>query len=198
MSSSNLPVRAFRGEPNHNRYQLTLDPAWKFEKLKFKAGVRHFYEWIPCKNGGIIKLFSENEIMFKLITKKPTVKKVLKEVKEAYLYAEFHNELEILFPLSVIHKVAKLAGAKRKRERKSLGPEVKKKLVEVGQAHRFPGKTAGKKGQKSPQFPSILDSAGTYKPDRQLSFLFSLYWQTKLPLQSCAPKSLDILTLHSG
>jgi hypothetical protein len=138
-------------------YETILDPAWKIEKTKFKSGNRHWYEWIPCKNGGTISLYNEDEMVFKLTTKKRTGEKVLREVMEAQLWIEFHDEVEILFPLKEIHRVAGLAKAKRRRGRKALSPEGKQKLVEAGEAFRFSGKVTGKKGQKSLQIPSLFD-----------------------------------------
>jgi hypothetical protein len=144
-------------ELTDNRYELTLDPAWHLEKAKFKSGNKHWYEWIPCKNGGTISLYSENEMVFKLTTKKRTGEKVLREVKEAKLWIEFHDEVEILFPLTEIHQVAMSAKAKRRRGRRALSQEEKQKLVEAGEAYRFSEKNMGKKGQKSPQIPSLFD-----------------------------------------
>jgi hypothetical protein len=140
-----------------NRYEIILDPAWRIEKAKFKSGNKHWYEWIPCKNGGFISLYSEDEMVFKLTTKKQTGKKVLREVKEARLWVEFHDEMDIIFPLKVIHQVAILAKAKRRRGRRALTPEGKKKLVEAGKAFKFSGKNTGKSGQKSVQIPSLFD-----------------------------------------
>jgi hypothetical protein len=124
-------------EMTDNRYEIALDPAWRIEKAKFKSGNKHWYEWIVCKNGGFISLYSEDEMMFKLTTKKRTGEKVLREVKEAKLWIEFHDEVEILFPLKEIHQVARLAKAKRRRGRKALSPEGKQKLLEAGEAFRF-------------------------------------------------------------
>jgi hypothetical protein len=144
-------------ELTDNRYEITHDPAWRIEKKKFKAKNKHWYEWIPRKNGGIISLFNEDEKVFKLTTKKRTGEKVLREVKEAQLWVEFHDEVEILFSLKEIHQVAKLAKAKRRRGRKSLSPEGKQKLVESGEAFRFSEKITGKKGQKSPRIPFLFN-----------------------------------------
>jgi len=135
-------------ELTDHRYEMTRDPAWRFEKSKFKAEAKHWYEWIPCKNGGIISLYCDNEFLFKLTTKKPTGNKVLQEVKEAQLWIEFHDELEILFPLAVIHQVARLVKAKRRRGRKTLRKEERERLAEVGREHRFSGKIAGEKEAK--------------------------------------------------
>jgi hypothetical protein len=146
-------------ELTDKRYEITLDPAWKIEKAKFKSGNKHWYEWIPCKNGGFISLYSEDEMMFKLTTKKQTGKKVLREVKEARLWVEFHDQMDILFPLKEIHRVAILAKAKRRRGRKALSPEGKQKLVEAGEAFKFSGKNTGKSGQKSVQIPSFSNGA---------------------------------------
>jgi hypothetical protein len=96
-------------------------------------------------------------MVFKLTTKKRSGEKVLREVKEAQLCNEFHDGVEILFPLKDIHQVAKLAKAKRRRGRKALSPGGKQKLVEAGEAFRFSGKNTGKKGQKSLQIPSLFD-----------------------------------------
>ena len=78
---------------------------------------------------------------------------------EAQLRIEFHDEVEILFPLKVTHKVARLAKAKRKRGRKALGRVEKEKLLEAGKDHRFSGKTAGEKGPKSPLIGSLFAGA---------------------------------------
>jgi hypothetical protein len=145
-------------ELTDSRYEITLDPAWRIEKAKFKAGNKHWYEWIPCKNGGFISLYSEDEMVFKLTTKKRTGEKVLLAIKGAQLWNEFHDEVEILFSLNDIHQVAKLAKAKRKRGRKALNPEGKQKLVEAGEAFRFSDKNTGKSDPKSLQIPSCFES----------------------------------------
>jgi hypothetical protein len=138
------------------RYEIILDPAWRIEKAKFKSGNKHWYEWIPCKNGGFISLYNQEEMMFKLTTKKRTGEKVLQEVKEAQLWIEFHDEVEILLPLKEIHQVAKLAKAKSKRGRKALNPEGKQKLVEAGDDYRFSEKNTGKKAKKNLEFTLSL------------------------------------------
>jgi hypothetical protein len=102
-------------------------------------------------------LYSAEEMVFKLTTKKRTGEKVPREVREAQLWIEFHDEVEILFPLKEIHQVAFLAKAKRKRGRKALSPEGKKKLVEAGEAFIFSEKNTGKSDQKSLQIPSLFD-----------------------------------------
>lgn len=139
-----------------NRYDITFDPAWLLEQSKFKQGAQHWYERITCKNGGSIYLYSEAKKLFIIATKKPTGNKILQEINEAKLRLETHDELEILFPIEVIHQVAQLAGAKRKRGRKQLPAEERQKLVEAGKAFRFSGKITGKKRQKPPQIPSLF------------------------------------------
>ena len=118
------------------RYRIGLDPAFVVEGPEFKKGALHWYEWILCGNGGYIYLHDKVEKSFSLVTTTQTAAKVLAGVKEAKQSLETDERLgkEIRFPLSVIHKVCELAGARRAR---TLSPEAKEKLAERVKGYRF-------------------------------------------------------------
>ncbi len=125
-----------------------MDEAWFYERPEVKRGNRHWYEMIPCANGGVIYLYSENEKLLVLATTKITGKKVLQEVKSAKIRLEAWYEMEIIFPVEALHQVAEIARAKR---RKRLSFEQRAKLIEAGRATQFSGKNHGAEAQKSPQ-----------------------------------------------
>ena len=118
------------------RYRIGLDPAFVVEQPQFKKGELHWYEWILCGNGGFIYLYDDVAKILTLATTTQTAAKVLGGVTEASLAHEFDERLsrEIRFPLSVIHEVCELAGARRAR---TLSPETKAKLAERLKGFRF-------------------------------------------------------------
>jgi hypothetical protein len=118
------------------RYKIGLDPAFVVEQPQFKKGELHWYEWILCGNGGFIYLYDDAAKILTLTTTTQTGQKVLDGVKEANLALEFDERLsrEIRFPLSVIHKVCELAGARRAR---TLSAEAKANLAERMKGYRF-------------------------------------------------------------
>jgi hypothetical protein len=97
------------------RYRIGLDPSFVEELPEFRKGRIHWYEWILCENGGIIYLFSEKDMIFKLLTTKQTAEKVLSQVKDAWPEFIQDDRLShlIWFPASEIDQVCALAGARR-------------------------------------------------------------------------------------
>ena len=130
------------------RYKVQLDEAWFHERPEVKRGNRHWYEQIPCENGGVIYLYSETERLLTLVTGKIIGKRILQEVNGAKLRLEAWREMEILFPAEMIHQVAEIAGARRKRH---LSSEQRAQLIESGRATQFSGKNHGAEAQKKPR-----------------------------------------------
>ena len=118
------------------RYKIGQDPAFVVEQTQFKKGELHWYEWILCGNGGFIYLYDDVDKIFTLSTTTQTAAKVMDGVQEAELVLELDERLsrEIRFPLSVIHKVCELAGARRAR---TLSADAKAKLSERMKGYRF-------------------------------------------------------------
>ena len=122
-------------------YKIILDEAWYHERPKFKRGNRHWYEMIPCTNGGMIFLYCDKERVFSLVTSQVIGKRVLRAVRGAKMRLKVRHEIEILFPAEALHQVAEIAGARRKRQ--SLTYEQRAKFIEAGIATQFLGKNPG-------------------------------------------------------
>lgn len=122
-----------------HRYKIGLDPAFVYEQPKFKKGELHWYEWILCGNGGIIYLYDDKVKIFTLYTTTQTAAKVLAGVKEAESVLTFDEQLstDIRFPMSVIHEVCELAGARIARKGRTLSEGERVRLVEMGMAYHF-------------------------------------------------------------
>jgi hypothetical protein len=133
-----------------NRYKITLEESWAYERPEIRNPDRIWYELIPCRGGAFISAYSLNPLIFKLWTSRPKNSKAVWEaVKDVPgVWADFHfdGEAEIYFPLEVLPVVAELAGAKRRRR---LSDDHKAKLAEVGRAHRFKPKDYGSNGAEN-------------------------------------------------
>lgn len=136
------------------RYKLILEESWYHERPEVRGPDRSWYELIPCKGGAFIGLYSETpRIIFHLYT--PRVKNAwliwdaIKEKPNAV--ADFHmdGEAMIYLPAEVVHQVAELAGARKKRR---LSTEAKAKLVERMKAYQFQGKNHAVELEKTTQF----------------------------------------------
>jgi hypothetical protein len=82
------------------RYRIGLDPSFVEELDEVKKGQLHKYEWLLCENGGIIFLYSEDPLIFRLLTNKQTAKKILQAGVGATLHLtqEDHFSHEVHFP----------------------------------------------------------------------------------------------------
>lgn len=97
------------------RYKMALDPAFEVELPKFKKAELHWYEWILCTNGGIIRLYDDQNRLGTIWTTQATGEKLLAEAPGAkvHLTSDERLALVIRFPLEYIHQVCELAGARK-------------------------------------------------------------------------------------
>jgi hypothetical protein len=117
---------------------------------------RHWYEQIPCREGAFISLYAEDPVpILRLHT--PLVKgarAIFNQIRDVPgVRADFHfnDEAESYFPLELLHLVAELARARRKRQGRKLSVAEKTKLVEAGKAYRFRGNSAGRQTENLAQ-----------------------------------------------
>ncbi|MBW1992790.1 MAG: hypothetical protein JRI59_11990, partial [Deltaproteobacteria bacterium] len=68
------------------RYKMALDPSFYYERPEFRKGKLHLYEWILCKNGGLISLYSFSEGLGKVWTSKVLGEKILAAVPGARVF----------------------------------------------------------------------------------------------------------------
>jgi hypothetical protein len=116
------------------RFHLALDPSFYYERPEYRRGQLHHYEWILCRNGGLISLYSSQRQLGQVWTSKALGEKILTAVpgarvfrtSEEFLYCEIH------FPLDQIHQVCQLAGARRSRKRKAVSEAEKERLRQIG------------------------------------------------------------------
>lgn len=116
------------------RYRISLEESWFHERPEIRIPNRRWYEQIPCRGGAFISLYSETPTVI-LQLYSPRVKKarlIFKQIKHIPgCMADFHmdGEAVIYFPAEIIHKVAELAFA---RKRRHLSEEHKEKLTSAG------------------------------------------------------------------
>ena len=97
------------------KYRIGLDPSFVEELDEVKKGQLHKAEWVLCENGGIVFLYSEEPLVFRLLTTKRTAEKVLVAGVGASIYQtqEDHLSHEVHFPGAQLMVVCKLAKARR-------------------------------------------------------------------------------------
>ena len=127
-----------------SRYKIFLEESWHVERTEVRSRDRIWYEQIRCEGGAFISVHSLDPMIFHLWTPRPKNARIIWEgIKGAdWVRADLHfdGEAVIYFPLEYLPKVARLAGAKRKRR---LSEAHKAKLAEGGRAHRFKSKICG-------------------------------------------------------
>jgi hypothetical protein len=128
------------------RYRIEMDEAWDHERPEFKKGDRHWYEMIPCRSGGYIRLFWDEKKLLLIYIGKAIARKVLKEVKGALQKSIDSEGMDVIFPAEALHQVAEIASARRRRR---LNPDHKAKFLKAGKTHRFAAKNIGTQGEKS-------------------------------------------------
>jgi hypothetical protein len=115
-------------------YRIALEESWYHERPEMRIPNRRWYEQIPCRGGGFISLYSETPTVI-LQLYSPRVKKarlIFEQIKQIPgCVADFHmdGEAVIYFPAEIVHKVAGLAFA---RKRRHLSQEHKEKLTRAG------------------------------------------------------------------
>jgi hypothetical protein len=136
----------------NGRYRVVLEESWYHERSEIRSPERRWYEQIPCKGGAFICLYSENPTTLKLFTSRVKNARIIFEQIEdrPKVRADFHfdGEAEIFFPPELLHIVAEMAGARKKRR---LSPEARARLAERGKAYRFKGKKHGVEDAKTAQ-----------------------------------------------
>lgn len=115
------------------KFKIGLDPAFVAEAPQFKRGQLHWFEWILCSNGGIVRLYCDKDRTATIWTNKETGEKLLAKVPGAkvHLSSDERLSLEIHFSLEHIHQVCELAKA-RKTRRRILNEKEKERLREMG------------------------------------------------------------------
>lgn len=116
------------------RYRMALDPSFYYERPEYRRGQLHLYEWILCRNGGLITLYSPAQELAKVWTSLTLGEKILAAVPGARIFRTSDEFLcyELLFPLEHIHLVCQLAGARRSRKGKAVSEADKERLRQVG------------------------------------------------------------------
>jgi hypothetical protein len=134
------------------RNRFDLDEAWYHELPEEREPNRLWYERIPCQKDSFIGVHSVKPLIFKLYSTRPqNAKKIHQTIKgkPGFIKADFDfdGEAEIYFTKEVLSTVAKLAGAKKKRQ---LSPEQKEELVKRGSANRFKSQIDGVEDRETP------------------------------------------------
>ena len=135
-------------------YRVTLEESFAHERPEVRNPDKHWYEIIPCQGfrpgppqeGPYIGLFSEAPPTLHLFTNRVgNARSILEEIKDCPgVRADFMDgEVILCFPATpeLLHKVAVMAGARKRRQ---LSAEHRAKLVEAGKV----GREALKKWQK--------------------------------------------------
>jgi len=138
------------------RYRIGLEESWHHERPEIRKANRRWYEQIPCRGGAFIGLYSDTPtVILQLYT--PRVKNarlIFEQVKHIPgCLADFHmdGEAVIYFPVEVVHQVAEMACA---RKRRRLSAEHREKLTSAGvnalAAYRFEAKNSNSAREKQP------------------------------------------------
>jgi hypothetical protein len=128
----------------NGRYRVVLEESWYHERSEIRSPDRHWYEQIPCRGGAFISLFSEDPQTLQLFT--PRVKNArivwehIKNRPGVRVDFQMDGEVVLFFPPELLHLVADLAGASKKRR---LSAEARIKLQEAGKATQFQPRICG-------------------------------------------------------
>jgi len=152
-------------ELTNGKYKIILEESWYHERPEVREPDRRWYELIACKGGAFINIYCEPEpncimweagcpmalpdcrehgkVILRLWTPCPKNARLIWERLKGKpsCHADWlDGEAEVYFPPEVVHLVAKLAGARRKRR---LSKKAKEKLRLAGKATQFLPKTHG-------------------------------------------------------
>jgi hypothetical protein len=130
------------------RYRIGMDEVWKHERPEVRNPDRRWYEQIPCRGGGLISLKAEDptptlQLYTTMVKSARTVFNKIKHIPGVTADFHYDGEAVIYFPPEILNQVAKMAGARIKRQGRKLTPTEKSNLLEAGKAHRFKNKTTG-------------------------------------------------------
>jgi hypothetical protein len=146
-------------ELTNGRYKIILEESWYYERPEVREPDRRWYERIPCKGGAFISFNCEpdphcllrdagsplclpdcrehGDLILQLWTPRPKNAFVIWQRFKGEVSCHFDpmdGEVSIFFPARLVHLVAELAGARRKRR---LSPKERARLAEVGKGTRF-------------------------------------------------------------
>jgi hypothetical protein len=145
------------GDFTGGRYKITLEESWYHERPEVRQPDRRWYEQIPCRRGAFIALFAETPavILHLYTTRVKNARLIFEQIKHiSGVKADFHmdGEAVIYFPPELVHQVAELAAARKK---KRLSPEHKENLTRAGinalAAYRLEAKKSNSTSEKKPQ-----------------------------------------------
>jgi hypothetical protein len=123
-----------------NRFKVVLEETWKHERPEVREPDKHWYEQIPCRCGGFIGLYDQDNAILSFYT--PSKRKVCRELwvehigqEGWWLDAHFSGDETVLrFPASHLMEVGLAVGAYKRRQ---VSEETKARLREQGKAHRW-------------------------------------------------------------
>jgi hypothetical protein len=116
-----------------DKFKVGLDESWEHSQGD-RIKDRKWFEQVLCAKGSFIYLYSENPLTYALYI--PRIQKariIAQEVPEAKLDM-LTGEAVIYFPAECFQKVARLAGA---RKRRKLSEVHKEKLAKSNTSYRF-------------------------------------------------------------
>jgi hypothetical protein len=131
-------------ELSERRYRIVLEESWHHERPEVRNPSRIWYEQIPCQGEDcFIGVYSLEPLILQLSTSRPknarAVWEAVKGTPGAKADFHFDGEAIIYFSPELVHIVAEIAGARKKRR---LSEAHKAKLAEANQAYRFKPKFA--------------------------------------------------------
>jgi len=118
-------------------YKVVLEESFKHEKPGARGQDRRWYEQIPTYCGGFIGLYQESptEIQWYTLSKRKTARKILDAFPNHGLRLDDHfdgHEAVLYFPPEILKEVCEMAGARKKRQGRTLTEEEKERLAERG------------------------------------------------------------------
>jgi hypothetical protein len=140
-------------ELSERRYRIVLEESWHHERPEVRNPDRIWYEQIPCQGEDcFIGVYSLEPLILQLSTSRPKNARAVWEAIKGTpgAKADFHvdGEATIYFSPELVHIVAEIAGARKKRR---LSEAHKAKLAEANQAYRFKPKFAASETQEKAQ-----------------------------------------------
>jgi hypothetical protein len=145
----------------NKRFKIFMDESWQHEVIK-KPGDEIWYYQLHCPNAdSFISLYSLDPIIFHFSTDRPiTANKIWQEIKNLPdTWADFHfdGEAILYFPPELVIKVAKMAGARKKRRRAT---EAEKAVLAKGRKQGVEALIAGgfMPGTDEQNTPNLRDS----------------------------------------
>lgn len=140
-------------ELSERRYRIVLEESWYHERPEVRTPDRIWFQQIPCRGEDcFIGVYSLEPFILQLSTSRPKNARLVWEAIKGTLgaKADFHfdGEATIYFSPELVHIVAEIAGARKKRR---LSEAHKAKLAEANQAYRFKPKFDASETPKTAQ-----------------------------------------------